>query len=205
MNKIKTSKILIVGVGGLGSSVLTLLARLGVGTIFIVDPKKVDIPDLNRQILYDLQDIEKYKVIVAKEKVEKIRKDLKIYSMITEINENFDIPNVDIIFDCLDNFKSRLILYDKGCEKNIPVIHGGVEGFYGQVTVVKQEVLERFKSFLEKTEEKEIRQIFPPIVTTIASMQVNEYMKITCGYENILIGKILCVDLKNMFFEIIEY
>jgi len=167
LNKIKTSKVLIAGAGGLGTAVLTLLARLGVGTIYVVDPKRMNLPDLNRQILYDLQDVGKHKVLVAKEKVEKVRKDLEIFPLISKVDEN--------------------------------------EEFYGQVTVVTQNTLKDFKMFLEGAKEKAVRQIFPPIVTTIASLQVNEFVKILCGYRDTLIGEILCIDLKRMIFETLKY
>ena len=113
--KVKKSKVLIIGMGGLGCPLSIYLARLGVGNIGFVDHDKVELSNLNRQIIFDTKDIGKNKVDVAKKKIQPINKKLKIKCFKTSINKrNIDklIQNFDIICDGTDNFETRLLVND---------------------------------------------------------------------------------------------
>lgn len=204
--KIRNSKILVAGAGGLGSNALEHLVRLGVGEIYIYDDGILDMPDLNRQILYTPEDLGKEKVFVAKEKLQEINPDVEVHIHNERITESTKLPNVDIIIDCLDNFGSRKILDRKIHEKNIPLIHGGVERFYGQVTDIipgKTKTLRDILGDVKDTDE--IKYVTPYAVSVIASIQVSEAMKLICGdYDNALINKLLIVDLYFNSFDIIE-
>ncbi|NUU98217.1 HesA/MoeB/ThiF family protein [Marinitoga sp. 1138] len=204
--KIRNSSIMVCGAGGLGSNVLMQISRLGVKKIHIYDNGILDEPDLNRQILYDIEDIGKKKVIAAKEKLEKINPEVKYYIYDEKITEDTKFPDVDIIIDCLDNFEGRKIIDKRAFEKNIPYIHGGVEGYYGQITdIIPGKTKRLFEIFGDIEDTGETKYVVPYAVSIIASIQVSEAIKIITGdYENALINKLMIMDLKYNTFDIIE-
>ena len=134
--KIMSAKILILGMGGLGCPISVYLASLGVGTLGIVDDDKIELSNLNRQIIYNSKDIGKYKVDIAKKKIKMINKktNVKIYK--TRINKN-NINNLlkkfDVICDGTDNFETRLLVNDCCLKKKKILISAAVSGFDGHI------------------------------------------------------------------------
>ena len=113
--KISSAKVLIIGIGGLGCPLLLYLANSGVGNLGIVDNDKIELSNLNRQILYTQKDIGKFKVDQAKKKIFEINKNIKIKSYNTRLNEkNISkiLNNFDIICDGTDNFSTRYLVND---------------------------------------------------------------------------------------------
>ena len=113
--KILKSKVLIVGLGGLGCPLLIYLVSSGVGKIGIIDDDKIEVGNLSRQILYNFDDVGKYKVETAKKKVIKINPKVKIVSYkkkITKINISKIASKFDIICDGTDNFSTRFLIND---------------------------------------------------------------------------------------------
>lgn len=202
--RIRNSKILIAGVGGLGSTVAELAVRTGFKDIYLVDYKEVDEPDLNRQILYTKNDIGMKKLDVAEKKLREIS-DVNITKIRKKINEEFEIPDVDIVIDCLDNFKTRYILEEKAFQRRIPFVHGGVKGYAGQVTVVYPHKTKRLRDiFGEIEDDLNPPQVFPPIVTLVGSIQLSETVKVLCGDEDgSLMNRLLVVDLSINTFDVI--
>ena len=118
--RIKNSKVLIVGMGGLGCPLLTYLASAGVGNIGIVDHDKVELSNLNRQTLFNLSDIGKFKVVQAKIKISKIVKRIKIKTFKKKLlkkNIKKIFKNYEIICDGTDNFDTRYLINDE-CKKS---------------------------------------------------------------------------------------
>ena len=118
--KIKKAKVLIIGMGGLGCPLLSYLASSGISNIGIVDHDKIELGNLNRQILFDTHDLGKYKVYQAKEKIKKIYNKIKIKTFkikITKKNIESILKEYDIICDGTDNFSTRLLINDY-CKKN---------------------------------------------------------------------------------------
>ena len=117
--KILNAKVLIIGIGGLGCPLLTYLAASGVGTIGIADPDKIEISNLNRQTLFNANDIGKYKVDQAKYNIKRINNKIRIKmykKKITSKNIKSIIRNFDIICDGTDNFETRYLVNDE-CKK----------------------------------------------------------------------------------------
>ena len=207
--KIKKASVMVAGAGGLGSTVLNLLVRLGVGTIHFFDFAGIDLPDLNRQILYNSENIGEPKCKIALENLKKINPEIEIIAHCEKITKKTEIPKTDLVFDCLDNFTSRYILDDLIYPKGIPMIHAGVSSYFGQLTVIlpgKTECLRRVISVdATKFDEKINKNIFPPLVTTMASLQVSEGIKyLTDDFNNLLYGKILVIDLLSNSFDTIN-
>ena len=134
--KIKNSKVLIVGLGGLGNPLLIYLAAAGVGNIGVVDDDKVELSNLNRQILFNSSDIGKFKVVQAKIKINKIYKNIKLKKFKTKIlkqNIKKILKNYDIICDGTDNFDTRYLINDE-CKKNKKIlISAAISKFDGQL------------------------------------------------------------------------
>jgi len=207
LKKLLNSTVLVAGAGGLGTVVLQILVRSGVGKIYVIDHGIVDEPDLNRQILYNRTHLGKAKVEVVSEELRKIR-DVEIIPQRETIDENFKIPDeVDIVVDCLDNFYGKFLLNDLCVIANKPFVHAGISGFYGQVTIVipgeTLNLREMMRNIpLEKTGGLPVIATAPFILGTL---EANEVVKFLTGKGVLLKNKILVVDLLNNDFQTVEF
>lgn len=203
VDELRKKTVLVAGVGGLGCASSEILARLGVGRMYLVDPKEVDEPDLNRQILYDHDSVGRKKVEVASEKLKMIAPDLEIIPLDLKIDERFTPPQVDVILDCLDNWKSRFILDDLSHLHRVPLIHAGVKDCYGQITTVIPGETQSLKELFPDMREEKVLSVHPSIVLLIASIQSFEAVNLLLG-EPKLAGKLLIYDLEDLSSEVIE-
>ncbi|MCG8481285.1 MAG: ThiF family adenylyltransferase [Spirochaetales bacterium] len=135
--------IVVAGAGGLGSHLLQGLSRLGALRIEIWDPALLDEPDLNRQVLYGAGDVGRPKVLVAAERLRAINPQLEVTAVQDAVpTDAVGVPLGDVhrsevvVFDCLDSFSAREGLDALHRRIGCPVFHGGVEGWYGQVTTL---------------------------------------------------------------------
>lgn len=134
--KIMSSKVLIIGMGGLGCPLALYLSGLGIGKIGIVDNDKIELSNLNRQIIYNYNDIGKYKVDIAKKRIKNINKNIFIKSYKLRLRKNNIlniIKNFDIICDGTDNFETRLLINDFCLKKKKILISAAVSGFDGHI------------------------------------------------------------------------
>ncbi|MEM3644028.1 MAG: HesA/MoeB/ThiF family protein [Nitrososphaerota archaeon] len=137
--KLKDSRVLVVGVGGLGGVAAMYLAATGVGFIRIVDSGVLELNNLNRQIPYSEKDIGRLKVEAAAERLTSLNSDIVIEpipQMITSENIDALLKDVDLVVDGLDNFEARLLVNDKCVELGIPFIHGAVYSFEGRLMTI---------------------------------------------------------------------
>lgn len=137
--RLRESKIVIIGIGGLGCASATYLTAAGVGWIKIVDFDVVNLSDLNRQILYAEQDIGERKVVVAKKRLSSLNPRVKIIPIVAKVDkENVSeiIRGADVVVDGLDNFESRLIVNSACVHFNIPYVYGGVSRLRGMLTTI---------------------------------------------------------------------
>jgi molybdopterin/thiamine biosynthesis adenylyltransferase len=137
-NKFKESKIAVIGCGGIGGSVIEMLARMGIGELNLIDKDYFDFSNLNRQLLSTTSSLRKSKSETGKERVRKINPYVKVNAFNEELTEkNIEklTENCDIIIDSLDNLLSRVILSRFAKKNNIPLIHGAIHGTLGQLTV----------------------------------------------------------------------
>ena len=197
--KIKNAKILIIGMGGLGCPLLTYLASSGVCNIGIVDFDKVELSNLNRQILFNTSDIGKFKVNQAKSKISKIYKKVKIKTFkikISKKNIKSIIKNFDIICDGTDNFNTRYLINDY-CKKNKKIlISAAISKFDGHLFKYnfkkKGPCLRCFMPELPLEENNcEVDGIFAPVAGIIGALQANEVLKTVLGLKNDLNNNIL--------------
>ena len=130
---LKESKVLIIGIGGLGSPVLQYLASSGIGEIGLADDDKVDISNLHRQTIFSMRDIGLYKVSKGKSFIKAINPDIKIKvhrNRISEENAEKIIKDYDLIVDCTDNHLSRLIINDMCFEKKKILVSASICGIF---------------------------------------------------------------------------
>lgn len=209
--KINNAKILIIGMGGLGCPLLTYLASSGVCNIGIVDYDKVELSNLNRQILFNTSDVGKFKVNQAKSKICKIYKKIKIKTFrikISKNNINSIIKNFDIICDGTDNFDTRYLINDF-CKKNKKVlISAAISKFDGHLFKYnfkkKGPCLRCFMPDQPLEENNCEREgIFAPVAGIIGALQANEVLKtILCLKDdlnsNILVFNSLTMSLRKI-------
>ncbi len=204
--KIFSSSVLIIGMGGLGCPLLSYLAASGIGKIGIVDFDKVEISNLNRQTLFNLNDIGKFKVTQAKKVVEKINSKLKIEIFKKKLiskNINKICKSFDIICDGTDNFETRYLINDY-CKKNKKIlISSAISKFDGQL--MKFNFKKKgpcFRCFMpiKPSEENNCQNegIFSPVAGIMGSLQANEVLKtILNSKDNLEGGLIIFNSLKT--------
>ena len=136
--KLKRAKVLVAGAGGLGCPVAMYLAVAGVGRIRIIDGDKVELSNLNRQVLHSDKDIGRRKAESAKEKLESLNGDIHVEAIaevITEENVSDLVADYPIV-DAMDNLAARHLLNKVAVQRGLPLFHGAVYGFEGRATTV---------------------------------------------------------------------
>ncbi len=204
--KLKKAKVFLAGAGGLGSPVAIYLAAAGIGTLRIADHDKVELSNLNRQVLHWEEDIGKRKVDSAAAKLRKFNKNIKIEAIsetITESNISRLVGNADLIVDAMDNLPTRYLLNKAAIEKGVPFIHGAVYGFEGRAMTVlpgKTACLNCLYHGATVPKEK-----FPVIGITpavIGCIEATEVIKYIVGLGELLTDRLLNFDgLKMKFSE----
>ena len=206
--EILSSKVLIVGMGGLGCPLLSYLVASGVGKIGIADHDKVEISNLNRQTLFDLNDLGKFKVHQAKKRVNKVNRKIKIISIKKKINSK-NIHKIfnkfDIICDGTDNYNTRFLINDY-CLKNKKIlISAAISKFEGHLIKFnfkkKGPCYRCFMPDLPNYQNNcETEGIFSPVAGIMGSLQANEVLKSILKSKNDLSNHVLIFNaLKTEF------
>ncbi len=204
--KINKAKILIIGVGGLGCPLLSYLASSGVNNIGIVDHDKIELGNLNRQILFNTSDLGKYKVDQAKVKIKKIYSQIKLKThkiKITKKNIKSILKEYDIICDGTDNFDTRLLINDYCKKKKKILISAAISKFDGHLFKFNfKKKIPCFRCFMPQQPIQEmncdVEGIFPPVAGILGSLQANEVLKTILDRKDDLNGNILIFDSLKM-------
>jgi adenylyltransferase/sulfurtransferase len=203
--KLKDSHVVIVGMGGLGCASATYLTTAGVGHITIVDFDTIELPDLNRQILYWEEDVGKKKVIVAKRKLSRLNSKVKIspiFAKITEENILSIIDGAQVVVDGLDNSATRLVVNSACIKQQIPYIYGGVSRLRGMITTIIPGQTPCLACF--RPEGAGGLGVLGVTPATIASLQALEAIKLLIGQSPSLAGKLLLFNGDDMKFQLLE-
>jgi adenylyltransferase/sulfurtransferase len=209
--KILNSKVLIIGMGGLGCPVAEFLTRSGIGTLGIVDHDTVSLSNIHRQILYNENDINKSKVKVAKKKLNKINSKTKINIFNFKLNKTtFEkiIKNYDYIVDGTDNFESKFLINDLSLKYKKFLVTGAISKFDGHIftfnfTNKKDPCLRCFYQEDVTTDEIlncEFEGILGTVAGIVGTIQANEILKKILDLGQNLNGFILILDLLNLSF-----
>lgn len=203
---LQSSTAAVIGAGGLGAPVLTYLAAAGVGNILVIDKDAVEESNLNRQFLYSREDIGRKKAEAAKEKLKKQNPQIKVTAFsdaFTEENGRELLKGADVVVDCVDSVKTRILVNKICLLLRIPLVEGGIYGFYGYVTSVFQNspCLECM-GYTKEMEQKEIPSL-GAAAGVVGSLQAVEALKILLGKGEPFYGRLLQYDgLDGSFDEI---
>ena len=207
-NKLKNSRIVITGIGGLGCAAATYLTATGVGHITIVDFDTVELSDLNRQVLYWEEDIGEKKVTVAQRKLSKLNPAIEIQTISDRIiDENVSgiLNGAQVVVDGLDNLATRLVVNSACVKLNIPYIYGGVSRLRGMITTVipgKTPCLAC--SNPESTERGGGHCVLGVIPALIANLQSLETIKLLIGRDPSLAGRLLLFHGEDTAFRVYD-
>lgn len=205
--KLKRAKVLIVGVGGLGSPIALYLAGAGVGCIGLMDDDVVSISNLQRQVLYSESELGKSKAICAAQRISSLNSEITIRSYptrLTKENAREFISQYDVIVDGCDNFATRYIINDVCKELEKPYVYGAICGFEGQVSVFHYGEKKKTYRDLYPDEEEMRRMPSPPkgvmgvTPAVVGSIEATEVLKIICDFGEVLAGKLWTIDLRTL-------
>ncbi len=208
-NMLLNAKVLLLGAGGLGSPAALYLAAAGIGTIGIIDMDVVDESNLQRQVLHNSERIGERKVDSAKKTLTALNPDVNVvtYDVRLGADNVLDVlDGWDVIVDGADNFPSRYLLNDASVKLGIPVVHGSIFRFEGQVTVFDPLNGPTYRDYIPEPPPPELAPscaeagvlgVLPGIVGTIQAL---EAIKLILGLGDTLAGRILAFDSLEMSF-----
>ncbi len=210
--KLKDSRMLIVGLGGLGCSASQYLAAAGIGHLTLLDFDTVSLSNLQRQVLHTDERIDMPKVLSAKIALQTINPHIEI----TALNQKLDkeklaqlIPQFDVVLDCTDNVESRNQL-DRCCElAKVPLVSGSAIRMEGQISVFTYEPnTPTYRHLSQLFGENRLScveaGVLSPLVGIVGSIQALEAIKVRLKIGNVLTGRLLMIDGYSMHFREIK-
>ena len=201
--KLKQARVVVAGAGGLGSPVAVYLTAAGVGTISIIDHDKVELSNLNRQILHWDKDVGRDKVESAREKLSPLNRNVRIETVketITEANVSRLVAGCDVIIDAMDNLPTRFVLNKAAMENRIAFVHGAVYGLEGRVMTVlpgRSACLRCVYRGLIPPQKFPVIGVTPAVIGCI---QATEAIKCITGLGQLLANRLLIYDGQQMRF-----
>ena len=212
--KLAKAKVFVVGAGGLGSPVLLYLAAAGIGTIGIIDDDRVDISNLQRQVLHRTEDVGRMKVESAKEKL----LDLDPNVTIIEHKQRLSPENAlelfngwDVIVDGTDNIPTRYLIDDACHLLSIPWVYGSIHRFEGQVSFFSTKEDRRYRDLFPEAPPAGALQncaeagVFGVLPGVVGSLQATEVIKHIVGMKSSLIGRLLLYDAESMTMQSLQF
>ncbi len=214
--KILSSRVLIIGLGGLGCPAAENLVRAGIGVIGLVDNDVVSLSNIHRQSLFNSKDIKKSKVSVAAKKLKEINPSTKIKTYKLKLNQNNVeniIRNYDLVIDGSDNFKTKFLINDYCLKLKKKLVTGAISKFDGHVFTFnfKNKDTASLKNFYQEKEISDdiLNCEFEGVLGTTASIvgatQANEALKLIMEIGQNLKNQILIIDLLNLNFRKVKF
>ena len=206
-NLLQESTVTIIGCGGLGGFVTEELARLGVGSLRICDPDKFSTSNMNRQLFAIGATMGRYKAAVAAERIRSMHDQTDIQAVTTRFQEAPEslFTGTGVVVDCLDNSDSRRELAQLCNRKHIPLVHGAVQQWYGQVGVQLAGgtlIQDLYGTHAEN--EKSPPSVLSCTVAVVASFQAAETCKLLLGMDSPLHNSWLSIDLQRLTVDLIK-
>lgn len=207
--KLLASKVLLLGAGGLGSPAALYLAAAGVGTLGIVDMDVVDASNLQRQVIHNLDRVGQKKVDSAAETIHRLNPDVDVRTHAVRLDASNVlelIAGYDVIIDGADNFPARYVLNDASVKLGIPVVHGSIFRFEGQVSVFDPLSGPTYRDMLPTPPPPEfapncaVAGVLGVLPGIVGSIQAVEAIKLLVGLGDPLIGRLLAFDALDMSF-----
>lgn len=211
--KLLDAHVMIVGLGGLGSPVSMYLAAAGVGRLSLVDDDRVELSNLQRQIVHSEADIDQPKVASAAARLKALNSDIRLDLFQTRMDKAALLAatqEVDLLVDCSDNFATRFLLNEVSRQQQLPLVSGAAIRFEGQVTVFdpRETAMPCYRCLYE--DKGELEQscsesgILAPILSIIGGVQAVESLKLLTGTGDSLAGRLLILDALGMHWREIK-
>ncbi len=203
VSSLNQAKVLIVGLGGLGSPVAMYLAAAGVGHLVLVDFDRVDLSNLQRQIVHDTAQIGQYKTLSAQNKLQALNPNIQISILNQALDEvvlEQQLDKINVVVDASDNFATRFAINAACVRTKTPLVSGAALRWGGQVAVFlpAQKNSPCYHCLYDNNEEQQEtcsqQGIIAPLVGIIGSIQAVEVIKILLGVGKSLVGKLLIFD-----------
>jgi len=209
MEKLRDSKICVIGVGGIGNPIVTQLTAMGIGKLKIVDRDVIEISNLHRQHLYTENDIGKVKVEVAVERLKGINPTVEIEAVpvsVSKYTAESIIKGFDVVIDALDSIDARYALNDACIKFGIPFIYAGALGMLGSVCTILPNKSACLRCIFPALAEDDMptcstEGVHPSILYLVSGVQVSETIKIITGQQPTLVNKLLYIDLNELSFD----
>lgn len=205
------ARVAIVGAGGLGGTVIELLARQGVGFMRIIDGDVFAPHNLNRQLFATERTVGMNKAAAAAERVSEVNSDVETHvvaEMLDDENATELLSGMDVIVDALDSIQCRLLLCRIARTLKIPLVHAAIAGMTGQVGTIMPDGpgLEKIYARTGKSDRGIEAVLGNPAATPAlaAAIQAQEVVKILCGIGNIIVGRLLYFDTELNIYEFID-
>ena len=206
--KISSARVLIVGVGGLGCPLVLYLANTGIGNIGLIDNDRVDLSNLNRQIIFNNADVGKFKVVQAKKFVNKINIKIKVKTYknrLTNKNIKTILNNYDIVCDCSDNFNTRYMLNDHSLKNKKILISAAISKFDTNIFNFNfKKNIPCYRCFMPEIPDLENKcdteGILPTTAGIAGTLQANEVIKSIIDKKNELVGKMIIFNTLKLDF-----
>jgi len=202
--QLRTAHVVVVGAGGLGSTVSPYLSSAGVGKITVVDYDRVSLSNLQRQVLYAEEDISRLKAEVAIEKLGALNSEIEL-AAIPQVFEAHTTENIirgcDLVIDCTDNFRTRYLINDACVRTDVPFIFGALYTYSGQMAVCNYQGSATYRClFKEPPTDAVIPNcaeigVFSPLVALIGSLMAAEALKVLAGLESVQTDRLFTYDL----------
>ena len=206
---LKGKSVCVIGCGGLGGGIIEGLTRLGIGRLTIVDGDVFDVSNLNRQVLSSEKNIGLAKADEGKRQMSEINSEVEvcpIRAFYTEDNSRDIIRGPDVVVDALDNIKTRKILENACEDENIPLVHGAIAGWHGQLAVIMpgdRLIHSLYDGDENYGMEKETgNPSFTPAV--VGALQVAETLKLLLNREGVLENRLMTIDILTHQYEIVD-
>lgn len=205
--KLARARVVVLGAGGLGSPVILYLAAVGIGRIIVIDSDRVSLTDLNRQVIYVEDDIGKKKVEVACERIKRLNSSIDIECLDLKFDEDNGgdiVKKADIIIDALDNWETRYTLNRLCVKHQKPFVHAGVYEWYGQLTTIMPGKTPCLQCIMAKPLPKRRIPVIGVTSGILGILEATEAIKYLLGLGQLLLGKLLIIDLLSNEFRIVS-
>jgi molybdopterin/thiamine biosynthesis adenylyltransferase len=205
--KLLAARVLVVGLGGLGSPAAMYLAASGVGSLVLVDDDRVEASNLQRQIAHKTASVGLPKVQSARQTLLELNPCVQVEALEGRLAGEAlqqQVARADVVLDCSDNFATRFALNDACWQRRVPLVSGAAIRTEAQLAVFDARKRESpcYRCLYREGEELDLRcaesGVLAPLVGMIGSMQALECIKLLAGFGTPLVGRLLLVDAKNM-------
>jgi molybdopterin-synthase adenylyltransferase len=204
--RLKRSSVFIAGAGGLGTAAASYLAAAGVGRILIVDRDKVQVNNLNRQVMYAEKDAGKLKAPALAGRLSGLNPHIELRGELIDVGASDirdRVSTFDVIVDALDNFPSRYVLNGAALAQGIPLVHASIRGFYGQVTTLVPGLTPCLRCLFPEIPKDDSPSVLGPVCGVIGCLQAMEVIKYLLGSGSLLMNKLIVFDgLKGSLDEV---